>query len=109
MRISKTFFVVFSLLFSITPAHAQEIPAEFSFQGTGYGHGVGLSQIGARGKALSGESAQSILSYYYSGTQILSLNDDQNIRVNIGHMLTQASLKSGTQNSTLNLYMGDVG
>jgi SpoIID/LytB domain protein len=109
MRISKTFIVVFSLIFSLTPAHAQEIPTEFSFQGNGYGHGVGLSQIGARAKALSGESAQSILSYYYAGTQILSLNDDQNIRVNVGHMLTQATLKSGTQNSTLNLYMGDVG
>jgi SpoIID/LytB domain protein len=71
MRISKTLFTAFFLLFSITPAHAVEIPAVFNFQGTGYGHGVGLSQIGARGKALAGESAQSILNYYYSGTQIL--------------------------------------
>ena len=109
MRISKTFLIVFSLLLPITPAHAIEVPASFNFQGTGYGHGVGLSQIGARGKALGGESAASILSYYYSGTQLLSLNDNQNIRVNIGHLLTQATLKSGTQNSTLNLYVGDVG
>ena len=109
MRISKTFTVVFALLLSVTPAHAQEIPAEFNFQGTGYGHGVGLSQIGARGKALNGESAQSILVHYYSGTQLLSLNDNQNIRVNIGNLLTQATLKSGTQNSILNLYVGDVG
>ena len=109
MRISKTFLVVFALLFSVTPAQALEIPAEFNFQGTGYGHGVGLSQIGARGMALSGASAQSILSYYYGGTELLPLNDNQNIRVNIGHMLTQATIKSGTQNSTLNLYMSDVG
>ena len=109
MRISKTFLVICSLILSATPADAVEIPAAFNFQGTGYGHGVGLSQIGARGKALSGESAQSILSYYYSGTQILSLPDDQNIRVNIGHLLTQATLKSGTQGSTLNLYQGNVG
>ena len=78
MRISKTFLIVFSLLLPITPAHAIEVPASFNFQGTGYGHGVGLSQIGARGKALGGESAASILSYYYSGTQLLSLNDNQN-------------------------------
>ena len=109
MRISKTFLLVFTLLFSFTPAHAVEIPAQFNFQGTGYGHGVGLSQIGARGKALNGETAQAILSYYYSGTQIQPLTDNQNIRVNIGHLLTQATLKSGTQNSTLNLYVGDVG
>jgi len=109
MRISKTFLLVFTLLFSITPAHAVEVPAQFNFQGTGYGHGVGMSQIGARGKALNGETAQSILSYYYVGTQVVSLEDNQNIRVNIGNLLTQATLKSGTQNSTLNLYMGDVG
>jgi stage II sporulation protein D len=108
MRIFKRFLVSFLLFFSITPAHAIEIPASFNFQGTGYGHGVGLSQIGARGMALNGESAQSILSYYYSGTQILSLPDNQNIRVNIGHLLSQATLRSGTPDSTLNVYMGDV-
>ncbi len=109
MRISKTLFTAFFLLFSITPAHAVEIPAVFNFQGTGYGHGVGLSQIGARGKALAGESAQSILNYYYSGTQILPLADNQNVRVNIGHLLTQTSIKSGTKDSILNVYTGDVG
>ena len=109
MRISKHFLVIFALLFSITPAHATEVPIEFNFQGTGYGHGVGLSQIGARGKALNGEQAQSILTYYYSGSQILPMTDNQNIRVNVGHLLTQATLKSGTQGSTLNLYMSDVG
>ncbi len=109
MRIFRTFLVIFSLLLAITPAHALEIPETFNFQGTGYGHGVGLSQIGARGKALNGEDAHSILSYYYGGTQIISLEDNQNIRVNIGHLLTQATLKSGTQGSVLNLYSGDVG
>ena len=109
MRISKTLFTVFFLLLSITPAHSVEVPAVFNFQGTGYGHGVGLSQIGARGKALAGESAQSILAHYYSGTQLLSLPDDQNVRVNIGHLLTQASIRSGTKDSTLNVYQGDVG
>ena len=109
MRISKAVLVVFSLLVSISPSQAAEAPAEFNFQGTGYGHGVGLSQIGARGKALNGEQAQSILTYYYSGSQILPMTDNQNIRVNVGHLLTQATLKSGTQGSTLNLYMSDVG
>jgi stage II sporulation protein D len=109
MRISKTFFLIFALFLSITPAKAVEIPSTFNFQGTGYGHGVGLSQIGARGKAQNGESAESILSYYFNGTQVMPLTDNQNIRVNIGHLLTQASIKSGSLGSTLNLYMGDIG
>jgi len=109
MRISRTLLVIFSLLISTAPAYSLEIPEGFNFQGTGYGHGVGLSQIGARGKALNGEEAHSILSYYYGDTQIVSLADNQNIRVNIGHLQTQATLKSGTQGSVLNLYSGDVG
>jgi len=109
MRISRTFLAICSLLLTTSPAYALEIPETFNFQGTGYGHGVGLSQIGARGKALNGEDAHSILSYYYGATQIVSLADDQNIRVNVGHLLTQATLKSGTQGSVLNLYSGDVG
>jgi len=109
MRISKTLVVIFTLLLSIAPANAIEIPSTFNFQGTGYGHGVGLSQVGARGKALAGEEAHSILSYYYAGTQIVPLTDNQNIRVNIGHLLPQATLKSGTQGSVLNLYAGEVG
>ncbi|MEY4901965.1 MAG: hypothetical protein RLZZ190_692, partial [Actinomycetota bacterium] len=109
MRIFKTLLVFFTLLLSLTPAQAVEIPSTFNFQGTGYGHGVGLSQIGARGKALAGESANSILTYYYAGTQIVSLADNQNLRVNIGHLLSQATLKSGIQGSVLNLYVGDVG
>jgi SpoIID/LytB domain protein len=39
----------------------------------------------------------------------MPLTDNQNIRVNIGHLLTQAFIKSGTLGSTLNLYMGDIG
>jgi len=109
MRIFKTFFVLFTVLLINAPAQATEVPATFNFQGTGYGHGVGLSQIGARGMALAGEEADSIISYYYGGTQINSLADDQNLRVNIGHNLSQATLKSGVQGSILNLYVGDVG
>lgn len=37
------------------------------FLGRGSGHGVGLSQWGARGMAGAGQTYQKILSYYYSG------------------------------------------
>ena len=35
---------------------AAEIPARFEFRGAGYGHGVGMSQIGAYGQALANEA-----------------------------------------------------
>jgi stage II sporulation protein D len=43
-------------------------PATIVFYGRGYGHGVGMSQYGARGRALSGQDAATILAHYYQGT-----------------------------------------
>jgi SpoIID/LytB domain protein len=62
---------------------AAEIPARFEFRGAGYGHGVGMSQIGAYGQALEGKSGTEIASYYYPGTTVAAVDDSQFVRVNI--------------------------
>jgi stage II sporulation protein D len=41
---------------------------DMTFYGRGYGHGVGMSQYGARGRALAGQLAPAILAHYYAGT-----------------------------------------
>ena len=40
------------------------------FAGRGYGHGVGMSQWGAKGMAEQGYKAEKILEYYYPGTTL---------------------------------------
>lgn len=40
------------------------------FTGKGFGHGVGLSQWGARAQALEGRSYRQILGYYFPGTAL---------------------------------------
>jgi stage II sporulation protein D len=40
------------------------------FTTIGYGHGVGMSQYGARYFALNGDTYDQILSHYYPGTQL---------------------------------------
>jgi len=40
------------------------------FSGRGYGHGVGMSQWGAKGMAEQGYKAEKILEYYYPGTTL---------------------------------------
>ncbi len=40
------------------------------FAGKGWGHGVGLCQVGAYGMALRGSSYRQILAHYYSGTEL---------------------------------------
>jgi stage II sporulation protein D len=42
-------------------------PVETAFYGRGWGHGVGMSQYGARGRALAGQTATEILGHYYQG------------------------------------------
>jgi SpoIID/LytB domain protein len=97
------------LLFSTAPFSAADTPPSFSFTGNGYGHGVGMSQIGAKAHALAGESATAILNYYYKDVTVIPVIDTQTIRVNIGHLLTTVSLQTITQDSTLSIYSAEIG
>ncbi|MGE5371759.1 MAG: SpoIID/LytB domain-containing protein [Solirubrobacterales bacterium] len=45
----------------------------FTFEGHGWGHGVGMSQWGAYGMANLGKTYIDILIFYYEGTQVLTL------------------------------------
>ena len=42
----------------------------FTFRGAGWGHGVGLCQIGAAVMAMSGFSTEKILKHYFPGVEI---------------------------------------
>jgi stage II sporulation protein D len=58
------------------------LPAEpITFYGRGYGHGVGMSQYGARGRALAGQDAATILAHYYAGTTIATVDPMKPVRV----------------------------
>lgn len=57
--------VLRSTLFTVRLISGEQAAVEFI--GRGSGHGVGLSQWGARGQALLGRTYTEILSYYYTG------------------------------------------
>jgi len=44
--------------------------AAFNFTGMGWGHGVGMCQVGAIGMAEAGHDYREILSHYYNGAQV---------------------------------------
>jgi SpoIID/LytB domain protein len=54
-----------------------------TFFGRGYGHGVGMSQHGARGRALAGQSTETILAHYYRGTSNGKISTTTPIRVRV--------------------------
>ena len=111
MRMSKNFLalLITALITSAAPAEAIEIPPKFDFIGNGYGHGVGMSQIGARSRALSGESASAILSYYYKDVQVAPFVDTHTIRVNIAHLVKTIAFTTHTPGARLEVFEGDIG
>ena len=62
---------------------AQTAPAEFTFTGSGFGHGVGLSQYGAKRQAEAGRSNGDILGHYYAGSRVETVDDAVPLRVNL--------------------------
>jgi SpoIID/LytB domain protein len=50
--------------------NVNSLPKNFKFTGAGWGHGVGLCQIGALGMALNGYSSEEILQHYFKNTKI---------------------------------------
>ena len=60
------------------------VPATFTISGSGFGHGVGMSQWGAYEMARQGRSAAEILGYYYTGaTKDTTNNNPRTIKVQV--------------------------
>ena len=80
--------IISSIVLSFFPTSifinpAQGVPNEWIIVGSGWGHGVGLSQYGALGQALDGKSWQDILAHYYPGTNLTDSPSDKQITVGL--------------------------
>jgi stage II sporulation protein D len=65
------------------PPGATALEETVRFYGRGYGHGVGMSQYGARGRALAGKSSTAILAHYYRGAVLGTIPTTTRIRVRV--------------------------
>jgi SpoIID/LytB domain protein len=101
--------LIAALISSAMPAQAIDIPPTFNFTGNGYGHGVGMSQIGAKARAVSGESATAILNYYYKDVQVIPYVDTHTIRVNIAHLVKSIAFTTHTPGARIDVFEGDIG
>jgi SpoIID/LytB domain protein len=75
------------------PAGAQE--ASFTFTGGGWGHGVGMSQWGAKGRADAGQNVGDILGAYFPGAQISGAGDP-GVRVHLTDAASTSLTFTGT-------------
>jgi SpoIID/LytB domain protein len=48
-------------------------PTSYTVEGKGNGHGVGMSQWGAREMAEKGKTYREIIQHYYPGTQVKTI------------------------------------
>lgn len=56
-----------------TDSDEQAVNTSFTFRGEGWGHGVGMSQYGAKGMANAGYTYDEILTHYFTGTEITNI------------------------------------
>ena len=68
-------------------------PANFAFSGSGWGHGIGMSQWGAYAMATEGKTAAEILTYYFSGTNIGPAVDDADLWVSLQNRIRSLTLR----------------
>lgn len=61
-----------SAFFVIEPSHDKKNVVGYNIIGGGFGHGVGMSQNGAKNMALQGLRAEQILNFFYEGCEICS-------------------------------------
>lgn len=64
-------------------AEVVQVPAGFTITGSGFGHGVGMSQYGAYGMALDGATYDTIIKHYYTGAAPLSTSTNPAFRVGV--------------------------
>jgi stage II sporulation protein D len=79
-RLAGVLWLVCVLAWSTAAATAAtgpvvSVPASFVLTGHGLGHGIGLSQWGAQGRAAAGESLSQILASYYPHTALKPAGD----------------------------------
>lgn len=71
LAIRKLFGMLNSAMFEVrAEKDPKGRPTAWVFTGGGWGHGVGMCQVGAIGRAEAGQNYREILGHYYSGAQV---------------------------------------
>lgn len=96
-RNSIALLIVAIVALSTFGQSASAAGSNVTFEGKGNGHGVGMSQYGAKGMADQKKKYDAILKYYYTGVKLETKNTStQKIRVLVGQKLSSATVSATT-------------
>jgi stage II sporulation protein D len=74
LTIRRAFGMLNSSFFVVSVERdAQGTPTAWTFHGGGWGHGVGMCQTGAIGRADAGQDYRAILRYYFNGAEVVRI------------------------------------
>jgi SpoIID/LytB domain protein len=97
--------VLVAAVLAVAPAGSAAAADSFTFFGSGWGHGLGLSQWGAYGLALDGWSPARILTHFYSDTRVAAL-DAAPSRLRIGLAQGQSRFRLTASAGAVELRLG---
>lgn len=72
-----------ALVLSLLPGSPAFAARSVTITGGGWGHGMGMSQYGAYGRAKNGHAAPRILEHYYSGSKVTTATMPRKLRVGL--------------------------
>jgi SpoIID/LytB domain protein len=91
---------------------ATALPAQaadtFRFRGSGYGHGIGMSQWGAHGLAEQGWGYRRILTHFYRGTRV-EASSSLPRRIRVGLTSGRGTIHLGARNGPVQLWLEGPG
>ena len=104
----RSFLLVFALI-AVTLAgptsSAGAAGSSFTLFGSGFGHGIGMSQWGAYGMASAGWNHADILTHFYSGTKIVD-TPPLPPKIRVGLTLDEGSIHLTASHGSLRLWTG---
>jgi len=98
--------VLVAAVLVVAPLGAVAAAGSFTFFGSGWGHGLGLSQWGAYGLALDGWSPDRILRHFYSHTRVGTFDaPPRRLRIGLAQGNARYRLTAGA--GKVDLFLGD--
>jgi SpoIID/LytB domain protein len=95
MRKKIPILVALAFAAALLPATAGSATGSFTFYGSGFGHGLGMSQWGAYGMAKQGWQTKGILTHFYSHTHVKDAsNPPATLRIGLAQGRTKIHLEA---------------
>ncbi|MBI2238838.1 MAG: SpoIID/LytB domain-containing protein [Actinobacteria bacterium] len=106
MRRRIALVVALGAALALPPAATGRAAGSFTFYGSGFGHGLGLSQWGAYGLARDGWTHQQVLTRFYSGTKV-GRADSPPKTLRIGLVQGKSRIRLAAEAGPVDLLVGD--